>query len=91
MSEDISKWEKGSYSVSYGEPESTHTYTLRDSLYSSADIPKALNLLDQIIERAIKDDEAQKSFAISQGDGSKAVGESWTVFHLKALKILLEQ
>ena len=43
----MSRWAK---SVSYDGSESSHTYTLKDESY--IDTPKALRLLDQIIERA---------------------------------------
>ena len=54
-----------------------------------SNIPKAIGLLDQIIDQAKEDDELQKAYAIKVGKGSQAIGESWMVFHLKALKGLL--
>ena len=50
----------------------------------------ALQLINQIIERAEEDDEFHKKNAIKAGKGSQALGESWMVFHLKALKGLIE-
>lgn len=82
----MSRWAK---SVSYDGSESSHTYTLKDESY--IDTPKALRLLDQIIERASEEDEVQKSLAFRNGNGANAVGESWMVFHLKALRSILEQ
>ena len=82
----MSYWDK---SISYDGSESSHTYTLKDEPY--IDTPKALRLLDQIIERASEEDEVQKSLAIKHGNAANAVGESWMVFHLKALRKILEQ
>ena len=90
MIESSKSWEK-SHSVSYDGSESSHTFTLRDNIDESVDITKALDLLSQIIEKAKKEDESQKAFAIRHGKASNAVGESWMVFHLKALKTILEQ
>jgi hypothetical protein len=55
-----------------------------------SNIPKAIRLLDQLIEQAKEDDEIQKAHAIKAGKGAHAIGESWMVFHLKVLKELLE-
>lgn len=82
----MSHWAK---SVSYDGSESSHTYSLQDEPY--IDTPKALRLLSQIIERAQEEDKLHKAIAIKQGNGANAVGESWMVFHLKALKEILEQ
>lgn len=43
-------------------------------------------LLDDIILTAQEQDEAHKIASIRAGKGSQAIGESWMVFHLKALK-----
>jgi len=91
MTGDKTEWEKGTYSVSYDGAESTHTYTLKDKLPDNTDAAIALNLLEQIIERAEKEDNQQKALAIKHGKASNAIGESWMVFHLKALKKILEQ
>ena len=83
----MKRWSK---SVSYDDSESSHTYTLTDNLNLNSDSLKALGLLDQIIERAKEEDKAQKVLAIRHGNGANAVGESWMVFHLKALRSILE-
>lgn len=51
----------------------------------------ANSLLNQIIEAATADDEILKDYWISQGKGERAVGESFVIFHLKALKKLLNE
>tara|TARA_R100000005_G_C4911369_1_gene148888 strand:- start:485 stop:661 length:177 start_codon:yes stop_codon:yes gene_type:complete len=51
---------------------------------------KSLDLLEQIIERAHYDDLLHKKKSIENHEASKAVGESWMLFHLKLLKELLE-
>tara|TARA_B100000287_G_C20160021_1_gene593789 strand:+ start:352 stop:525 length:174 start_codon:yes stop_codon:yes gene_type:complete len=50
-----------------------------------------LELLDQIIEKAQIDDLKQKQSAIDKGQGEKAVGESWMVYHLKLLRGLMSE
>ena len=50
---------------------------------------RVINLLDQIIEKAKEEDLEHKKRAISSHRASQAIGESWTVFHLKSLKELL--
>ena len=50
-----------------------------------------LEILDQIIEKAQIDDSKQKQDAIDRGEGEKAVGESWMVYHLKLLKQLMSE
>ena len=50
----------------------------------------SLSLLDQIIEKAEQENAAHKAAAIKNNKASQAVGESWMVFHLKALKDLLQ-
>tara|TARA_Y100000593_G_C4166302_1_gene264606 strand:- start:493 stop:666 length:174 start_codon:yes stop_codon:yes gene_type:complete len=50
---------------------------------------RELELLDQIIEKAQKEDEAHKQRAIRAGKGSKALGESWMLFHLRTLRELI--
>ena len=49
----------------------------------------ALNLLDMIIEKAYSEDLNFKKQMVKQHKASKAVGESWMCFHLKALRELL--
>ena len=51
----------------------------------------ANTLLDQIIEAARTDDEILKDYWINRGKGEKSIGESFVVFHLKALKKLLNE
>ena len=50
----------------------------------------ALQLVEQLIERAESDDEKWRKICYKKGKSSKAVGESFMCFHLKALKELLE-
>ena len=49
-----------------------------------------LDLIDQMIEKAAQEDEELKKRLIKQNKLSQTVGESWMVFHLKALKEILE-
>jgi len=49
----------------------------------------SLNLLNQIIERAEEDDRVHKAAAIKNNKASQSIGESWMVFHLKALRDVL--
>lgn len=51
----------------------------------------SLRLLDQIIEVATEEDRIYKEKAISRSNATQSVGESWTCFHLKRLKELLEK
>lgn len=50
---------------------------------------KVINLLDQIIERAVEDDARHKSAALAANKASQSIGESWMLFHLKVLKELI--
>lgn len=50
---------------------------------------KTLELLGQIIEKAEQEDLLHKARAINSNKASQAAGESWMVFHLKALKELI--
>ena len=50
----------------------------------------ALQLIEQLIERAEKDDLNYKHWCVKNHKSSKAIGESFMVFHLKALKVLIE-
>ena len=52
---------------------------------------KQLELLDQILNRALDDDEQYKRLMIKNHKASKSVGESWMVHHLKALKDLINK
>ena len=52
---------------------------------------EALNLLDEILDRAIVEDEQHKQRMLKEGKGSKSLGESWMVFHLKMLKELIKE
>ena len=51
----------------------------------------AIELIDFIIEEAEKDDELHKKIMIKLNKGSQAVGESSVIFHLKALRELIEK
>ena len=54
-------------------------------------LKNANNLLDQLIQAAVEQDEYLKDYWISKAQGEKAIGESFVVFHLKALKKLLNE
>lgn len=49
----------------------------------------AINLLNQLIEEAERQDVEFKRVMLTQHQAEKTIGESWMVFHLKALKELL--
>lgn len=49
------------------------------------------SLLNDIILTAQEQDEAHKIAALKAGKGSQAIGESWMVFHLKALRDNLDE
>ena len=49
----------------------------------------AIELVDQLIEEAQVQDLKFKQHCVSQGKGSSAQGESFMLFHLKALKKLM--
>ena len=49
----------------------------------------ALSMVDEMLQIASKADEEHIRRSISEGQGEKAVGESWQVFYLKNLKDLL--
>ena len=51
----------------------------------------ANNLIDQLIVAAAQDDQHLKDYWIGKGKGERAIGESFVVFHLKALKKLLNE
>ena len=51
---------------------------------------KVIRLLDQILHKCESEDEKAKKIALMEGKGSKAIGSSWMVFHLKILKNLIE-
>jgi len=48
-----------------------------------------INLLNQIIEEAERQDIEFKRQMMTQHQANKTVGESWMVFHLKALRELI--
>tara|TARA_Y100000310_G_scaffold342628_1_gene446650 strand:- start:97 stop:273 length:177 start_codon:yes stop_codon:yes gene_type:complete len=50
-----------------------------------------LDLLGQIIEEAEKENLHRKQEAYEEGDLERTAGESWMLFHLKALKELLNK
>lgn len=50
---------------------------------------KALQLLDQIIEKEQEKDKVNALKDMKDNRASQAVGEGWTLWHLKALKQLL--
>ena len=50
----------------------------------------ALQLIDQMIERAEGEDAQVREELIKGNRACRTVGESWMVFHLKALKELIE-
>ena len=52
---------------------------------------KALGLLDFLVKQAEKADELHKKEAIRAGKGSKAVGESSLLFHLRTLRDLIDK
>jgi len=49
------------------------------------------NLLDDILNAAVRDDEHLKDYWVTSGQGEKTIGESFVVFHLKVLKKLLNE
>jgi len=62
-----------------------------DLLNIDTKLKTANNLLDEIIEKAAQDDEYLKDYWINKAQGEKAIGESFVLFHLKALKKLLNE
>ena len=52
---------------------------------------EAMQLLDQLIERAQVEDFRHKKESVAKGKGSQAIGEGFMVFHLKQLKNLLKK
>jgi len=51
---------------------------------------KSLELLEQIVDRAKINDLREKKRMIAENKASQTVGESWMVYHLKALQELVE-
>ena len=49
----------------------------------------AIELIDQMIERAEGEDQELKKKLIKENKATRVAGESWMVFHLKALKGLV--
>ena len=62
-----------------------------DLLNIDTKLKTANNLLDEIIEKAAQDDEYLKDYWINKAQGEKAIGESFVLFHLNALKKLLNE
>ena len=54
------------------------------------DLNKIHILLDQIIQKAKKDDEEHKAANLC-GNAMKTVGESWMIHHLEGLKKLINE
>jgi|7_EtaG_2_1085326.scaffolds.fasta_scaffold40644_5 hypothetical protein len=54
-------------------------------------IKQAVKMIDEMLSLAEQQDEKHKAQAIAAGQGERAVGESWEIFHLKTLKSLLEE
>ena len=52
---------------------------------------KILPFLEQIIEKAEQDDLEWKAAMLKANKAQHAIGESWMIHHLKALKELLEK
>ena len=52
---------------------------------------KILPFLDQIIEKAEQDDLEWKAAMLKANKAQQAIGESWMVHHLKALKELIKK
>jgi hypothetical protein len=51
----------------------------------------ANNLIDEIILAAKKDDKNLNDYWLCSGQGERTIGDSFVVFHLKALKKLLNE
>ena len=49
------------------------------------------NLLDDILNAAVRDDEYLKDYWLTSGQGEKTIGDSFVVHHLKVLKKLLNE
>ena len=52
---------------------------------------QALQLLNQMIERAEADDLLHKAEMIKTGKASKSIGSSWMTFHLKRLQEIIKE
>jgi len=52
---------------------------------------QALRLVSQMLEKAKKEDEIHKAIALQNHKASQAIGDSWLVHHLEALKELLSE
>ena len=52
---------------------------------------KILPFLEQIIEKAEQDDLEWKAAMLKANKAQHAIGESWMVHHLKALKELIKK
>ena len=68
-----------------------YQYLSENSHVKKGNRKQILDLLSQIIGHVEGEDFEYKRSMIKQNKGSNAVGEGWTLFHLKALKELLER
>ena len=50
----------------------------------------SIQLVNQLVERAEQENNAYKAECYKQGKSSKAIGESFMLYHLKVLKGLIE-
>lgn len=50
----------------------------------------AIQLLEEIIAKSEQDDRSNPVLFTRAGPGGMQIGESWNTFHLKQLRILLE-
>ena len=50
-----------------------------------------LKLLNQIVDEAQIEDTQHKTKMLQAGKGSKAIGDSWMLFHLEKLKEMIEK
>ena len=51
----------------------------------------ATEMVNEMLQLARAQDEQHKVNAIANNNAEQAIGESWEIFHLKALKELLEE
>ena len=50
----------------------------------------AIQMVDEMLVLAEEQDTRHRANAIAKGKGEEAIGTSWEIFHLRALKELLE-
>ncbi len=55
------------------------------------DKEKAMQLVDQLIENAEAEDQKHKVASIKANKAQRAVGESFSLFHLKVLRDLIKK